>query len=98
MIYTYGMKGNDSLCLEIDAKEFLHELECYFEIVDYDELSLKVKQVVKTPKDFYALCDFFEIKDKEMFVLLQAMFEEVFNKRLLTSLHKIYKVKGNLRK
>ena len=98
MIYSFGMKGNETVCMNIDSAEFLDELECYYALLDFTELSLKIKTVVKTPDQFYKLCDDFEIEDKEMFLLLQYTFVEVFNKRMLTSLHKIYKVKGKLRK
>ena len=97
MIYNFGMKNNEITVMNIDSKEFLEELECYFAILDFEELSLKIKHVVKQPDQFYKLCDDFEIEDKEMFILLQYTFVEVFNKRMLTSLHKIYNLKGNLR-
>ena len=97
MIYNFGMKNNEITIMNIDSQNFLRELECYFAILDFEELSLKVKQMVKQPDQFYKLCDDFEIKDKEMFLLLQYTFVDVFNKRMLTSLHKIYNLKGNVR-
>lgn len=91
MIYSFE-STEYNLYNIIDAKNIFNKLSEVYEIEDKNELSLKIKEVIKKPKEFNELCENLEVEIKEMFIILPHIFPDIFtNKRTVSSISKIYK-------
>lgn len=92
MIYTFGKNTEKELLLQIDSHELLENLKLFYSMSDLGLIQAKIKIVIKKSKEFYVLCNMFKMDKKELLVLLNELFPDLFyNKRTLSSLSKIYK-------
>ena len=90
MFYDGLSNSSERLYMEIDSKEMMVKIEDYLDETDHIALGLKVKHVLKKPKEFKKMQDEFKIEAIDFLLILQNMFPEIFTKRMLTSLRKLY--------
>ena len=89
MLYNIGTKTEDTLYNQIDGEELLSKLEKYFNKQDI-ALKTKIKLYIKSPVNFYKLSTYLNIHERELIILLHVIFPDIFSKRMITALSKIY--------
>jgi len=89
-MYKFGINSEDSLIMDIDSKYVYKNIIKEFETADEEILNVKIKEVIKKPKEFNNLCERLNIEQTEVFLILNNLFPKIFTKRTLNSITRLY--------
>lgn len=90
MIYKYGINSEKALYMNIDSAEIFKKLSLMYKIKEYEQLKEKLKKIIKKPNDMATLCAHVKLDINECLQILCGAFPELFNKRMINSLRRIY--------